>query len=319
MATAFSTESLVSDVIHYLSDGMWKTQWKDLISTVKKIDSVNPYAEGTYEHQMWTEQCGINLPLMYVASIYLYQWGQSHGCDTYLFATRDCCHWIKIFQAMFPTAYAVYFHCSRNMLDGATSTINPAYNDYVKSVIKTDIEHTVFIDIHGTCKRAFEYFEKQFKTVPYGFLLSASYRKYSEFPAISIKYHKTGRFINLVFDARGSPIEMLNYDDVGTLQTYTVDLGPVRDKIEYSPHYLEAYHVCVDYAVSIINPPQMSKFDQINMVSLETLIRKIYRVIQDNKPAISMYIRHPAKHPKVDPTGGQRSKSRKSRTTGTKK
>ena len=198
---------------------------------------------------------------------------------------------------MFPNEHAVYFNCSRNMLDGAIEKRNEYYDAYVKSCIKTSIDKCVFIDIHGTGKRCFGYFELVYNDVPFNFLLSSSYRKYDEFPDITKKYHALGKFINLVFDARGSPIEMLNYDVQGTLQNFDAN-GEIRDKAEYGIIHLESYHVCVKYICKLIKEFDVTNIDSINLDNLYRVIRKIYRVIQDNKPAISVYIKHPAKHPK---------------------
>ena len=292
---------LVSDVVYYLSTE--KHLWDKLMKIIHLDNEVNVYTKNP-EKYMWEEQCGINIPLLYVSSIYLYEYAKTHEIDTFLFATRDCCQWIKIFKKLYPQTHAVYFNCSRNMLDGATKINNVHYNKYVKSCIKTTADKCVFIDIHGTGKRIFSYFEKVtsdpgsgISGIPYNFLLSSSYRNYGAFPSITRKYYDLGKFINLVFDARGSPIEMLNYDIRGTLQTYN-EKGTVRDPPEYDLSYLEAYHVCVDYTCKKIEP-----FDtelEINLDSLCTVIQRIYRVIQDNQPAVAYYIKHPSKHPKLD-------------------
>lgn len=295
MSLNFQTKQLVEDVDHYLSMDSSNNVSK-LKTLLKKCNNENPY-KSSPEKEMWEEQCGINVPLLYISSIYLYIYAKNNNIDTFLFATRDCSQWIKIFKAMYPNEHSVYFNCSRNMLDGATAVDNIHYNRYVNKCLKTTPDRAVFIDVHGTGKRILSYFSKRFNNVlPYSFLLSSSYRKYVEFPDITYSHYKNGKFINLIFDARGSPIEMLNYDIKGTLQTYNKQ-GEVRDKVEYSTKYLEAYHVCVDYIIRYIDP--VNQEEQYNLETLYEMIKKIYRVIQDNKPAISVYIKHPAKHPKI--------------------
>lgn len=290
---------LVSDVIHFLHSDE-NNKWKELMSLIHLGNEVNIYTKNP-EKYMWEEQCGINIPLLYVSSIYLYQWAKKNNIDTFLFATRDCCLWIKIFKKLYPNEHAVYFNCSRNMLDGATKTKNEHYKKYVTSCIKTTPDKCVFIDIHGTGKRIFNYFQTVFgeenESIPYNFLLSSSYRRYSEFPSITQKYFEKDKFINLVFDARGSPIEMLNYDIQGTLQNFN-HRGEVRDPVEYDLAYLECYHVCVSYICKKIQPVDLSI--EWNLDSINKIIQKIYRVIQDNQPAVAYYIKHPSKHPKVD-------------------
>jgi hypothetical protein len=292
------SNQLISDVIHFLHSDQDHI-WDELIEIIDLVHKLNPYIGNDVNEYMWNEQCGINVPLMYISSIYLYTHAKKHGIDTFLFATRDCCHWIEIFKKLFPNEHCVYFNCSRNMLDGATKTDNKYYDEYVKKCIKTDVTKAIFVDIHGTGKRAFSYFENKYGDgqVPYNFLLSSSYRHYGEFPTITQKYYEGGKFLNLIFDARGSPIEMLNYDIQGTLQKYN-HKGTVRDPPEYDLKYLEAYHVCVKYMCKHINSFKSDR--EIKLDSLYKIIQKIYRVIQDNKPAISVNIKHPVKHPKLE-------------------
>jgi hypothetical protein len=301
----------VIDVNHYLKSWVSDLEhniWKNLIDLINDARENNPYLSYQkdsirYNYSlMWQEQYGINFPMMYVASVHLYLYAMSKGCDTFLFATRDCCHWVKIFKKLFPDVNAHYFHCSRNMLQRAADERNPHYKKYVQSLIKTTPDKCVYIDIHGTCQRVFTYFEKEFKTVPYCFLLSSSYRAYHEFPKICQKYHKEGRLINIVFDARGTPIEMLNFETIGTIQNYT-NKGPVRDPPEYTTGWLEPYHICIGYMVSRMRPwsevlPRelRHKTNIIGFDELTELVRRIYRVIQDNKPILNAYIKHPGKH-----------------------
>jgi len=326
-----NTESLVDDVIHYIRSSKLNI-WSDLTDSIKKASRANPYKitslsksshrrlgnerEGLkggppldqYDqyYLMWEEQCAINFPLLYAASIYLYHYATKRGCDTFLFATRDCCHWFKVFKKMFPTVNAHYFHCSRNMFEKATKFGNDHFKSYVTTLLKpsegstplVQLEKTIFVDIHGTAKRAFKYFERQFGAVPHCFLLSATLKNYSLFPSITRRYYEKNKFVNLIFDARGSPIEMLNYDIVGTLQNYN-DKGPVRDDMEYSMSRLEAYHTCIDYIVSqlgVIDKDLIS--NDYDLRQCLSLIKKMYRVILNNKPVISVYIMHPGRHEK---------------------
>jgi hypothetical protein len=177
---------------------------------------------------MWEEQTGINFPVLYVASIYLYYYAKTKGCDTFLFATRDCCHWHRIFKKLFPKMNTHYFNCSRNMFEQAYTEHNNHFRRYVRSLMKTTPEKVIYIDIHGTCQRVITYFSKEFNIIPQCFLLSSSYRMYTQFPKICQNAYNLGKLLNIVFDARGTPIEMLNFDVIGTLQNYEKQ-GPIRD------------------------------------------------------------------------------------------
>ena len=127
---------------------------RHLVKFIHKIAKANPYSDA-YNSTMWQEQSFINFPLLYLASLFLYQYGQERGCTTFIFATRDCCHWYKIFSRMYPHVDVVYFNCSRNMLSNGIG--NNSYKKYVTSVVD-DIDRTVFIDVHGTGRRMFHYF-----------------------------------------------------------------------------------------------------------------------------------------------------------------
>jgi len=295
----------VNDVIHCLNSSNKKINysiWGNLTDLLKKANLHNPYDPKSSFYLMWEEQTGVNFPMLYVASVYLYYYAKAKGCDTFLFATRDCCHWLKIFKKLFPDTNTHYFHCSRNMFEKAYTENNKNYKKYVQSLIKTNVEKTIYIDIHGTCKRVLKYFNNEFEQLPHCFLLSSRFKAYGELPKICKKAHKIGKLINTVFDARGTPIEMLNFDVIGTCQNYT-SKGPIRDEPEYSVKWLEPYHICIDYIVEhmvsweqVVPSTFKNEKHSFDFDDLASLIRRIYHVIQDNKPILIDYIQHPGKH-----------------------
>jgi tRNA A-37 threonylcarbamoyl transferase component Bud32 len=178
------------------------------------------------------------------------------------------------------------------MFEQATENVNLAYNNYVQSIVK-NVESTIFIDIHGTGKRVLEYFKTHYNQVPYCFLISATSNDYDEFPDISQHWYRKGKLINLVFDARGSPIEMLNYDLVGTLQDYTVS-GPVRDSLEYKKSWIVPYHECINTIIESL-PPIDPRIKQ-NLKQLHYQIKKLFKMILTTKPIISEKIDHIGRH-----------------------
>lgn len=295
----FDHANLVSDVLNFLKSGKMD-KFKDLRELIEKTSLNNPYDPGKQSNYylMWLEQCAINFPVLYLASIYLYVYANKRGINTFLFATRDCCHWVKIFKKLFPEANAHYFHCSRNMFELATTKKHNDYNRYVRSIVGKNLDENIFIDVHGTGKRAFAYFEKEFGQVPHCLLLSATCRYYQDFPPISRDYAKKNKLVNLIFDARGTPIEMLNYDIIGTMQNYGSN-GPIRDQLEYEMGHLEAYHTCIDHMTSQLSD-LTSTIKKYDLDELYQVIKKIYKVIQDNKPALAEYINHPSKHVKSE-------------------
>lgn len=295
-------ESVIYDTINYLKKN--DSKWDELINFIKFVDKSNPY---DYEDErdsfrMWSEQANINFPILYLASIYLYVFAKRNECYKILFATRDCCHWYKIFKKLFPQMDVHYFNCSRNMFTGATQKTNKYYNSYVESIIGNDIEQTIYVDIHGSGKTMFDYFETEFKETPYCFLLSARFPNYSAFPYAIDNYLKHGKIFNLVFNAKGSPIEMLNYDNIGTLQTFS-SLGPLRDPPEYDLELVKPYHDCIHFAIDNLDNHELSnkqysfKYES-ELTKLEKLIDKLYKCIKITRPTIAKYIKHIGKHKK---------------------
>jgi hypothetical protein len=312
--------NLVDNVIGYIKSS--QLPWvNDLIGIIQQISQANPYPLATLPstqprgkpmprpapltdrnsryHLMWEEQCGINFPLLYLSSLCLYFYAKQNECDTFLFATRDCCHWVKIFKKMFPETNCHYFDCSRNMFKKATDHYHPIFRKYVKSLIKKDINKTIYVDLHGTGLHLFSYFKKEFERFPHCFLLSASSKTFEQLPEICQIAHKQGHLSVIVFAAGGTPIEMLNYDIIGTLQDYT-SLGPVRDQLEYPINRLEPYHVSMDLMISQIQSIEKSRSKKGSLMDLSDLINKIYLIIQHNIPVIGTYIEHQIKHPTTE-------------------
>ena len=143
------------------------------------------------------------------------------------------------------------------------------------------------------------YFKKEFNQTPCCFLLSATYNSYSEFPIEVKQLISNKRMINLVFDAAGSPIEMLNYDLVGTMADYLPLVGAVREPLEYDERHIRPYHECINYIVKEqIKPLLLGSVDNYDYDEILHLINKIFTIIKNDKPVISEYIKHIGKHKK---------------------
>ena len=279
------------------SNGIGK-EIKKLEQVTEDIINKNPYDKKKMyvERKMWTEQCKLNFPILYYASIYLYEYGRKRGCNNFLFATRDCSQWHKIFKKLYPDVTSTYFHCSRNMFETATENHNEHYIKYVKGLVDGKIQKTVFIDIHGTGKRVFSFFEKEFGQTPYCFLLSATFPSMKYFPKMSREYYKKKKLYCAIFDTRGSPIEMLNYDTVGTLQGYT-GKGPIRDKLEYDLEKIKIYHNCFDMLVSKISK-QKENLNKNQIHKIKKEMKKYLDILKHKKVIFTTYTRHIGRHKK---------------------
>lgn len=263
----------------------------ELSHLLAKVYKKNPFENGTQARYMWKEQCSLNIPILYLASILLNSYMKKYNYTKCVFTARDCCLWYKIYSAMYPNADVVYFRCSRNMFKVGTVYDRPEYKKYVKDTFTND---AIYIDIHGTGAHMIDYFKSNSIKIPPCFFLSMGTNTYSELDEKCYEHYKKGKLYTIVFDAHGSPIEMLNYDLCGTLEDYKSS-GPQFAKMEYSYETVEPYHQCVKYFIS--------KVDKINSViskkKATDIIRYLFKNISeiDQKPVISSKVEHLKKHP----------------------
>lgn len=285
--------SLVNETIYetvkYLKSAE-SGKWENLSHLIQLINANNPYEND--RAIMWQEQCYINFPLLYLTSIYLYFYAKQRNCNTFLFATRDCCHLYRIFKKLFPDTNVHYFNCSRLMFESATEKENIPFKKYVTSIVK-NVNNTIYVDLHGTGRRVLSYFEKEFNEVPYCFLLSIGCSYINDLPEISQRYSDEGKFFNLISKSRGCSIEMINSDIIGTLIDYSPS-GPVRDTLEYDKKYVIPYHKCIDYALKHLRPLNIKAKYHPN--EIQNLIELIYEYIRETPLIISKYIDHVGKH-----------------------
>lgn len=288
----------LTDSYHTVLQYLRKAKFDQLADLLEKTYRHNPYTKDSHEWIMWLEQCVINLPILYLASIYLYVYGKQKGYQRYLFTTRDTCHWHRIFKRLFPETDVHYFRCSRNMFILGTEQKKREYQEYVKSMVN---ENSVYVDIHGTGRHMIDYFKKNFSYVIPCFFLSSGFEDYKDLPRSCRELHKEGKLHSVVLDVNGSPIEMLNYDRIGTLQDYTKH-GPVLDPLEYDAGTIKPYHRCVQYFIDNLQP--FSKAgdpkEPVDLRIIKKFLDGLFRPIQtkDRKPIISKYITHVRKHPR---------------------
>lgn len=262
---------------------------------IKKMSTHNPYdyRKEKTNYLLWNEQCLYNFPILYLASIYLYIYAKKNKCTVFLFASRDCCHWYKIFSKLFPNEIVHYFDVSRIMFQSCIEKGNRYYKNYIQDLIEPyGIQKTIYIDIHGTGKRCFTYFNKEFNNLPYCFMLSSK----KSMVANTKKYCKKKKFITLATNVAGSTIEMLNYDLVGSLVNYN-NFGPIRSKIEYDTKYVKPYHKCIEYMISCIDSLDVHSINKkYNIDTLHNFITFYITKMLTNKLKIFKCIKHKKKH-----------------------
>jgi len=286
---------LATDDIHNILE---KYDFSKLNHFIDYIGKHNPYNKNIdkISYLMWQEQAIINFPLQYLYSIYIYLYSLEKNCKTFIFATRDCCHLYKIFKKLFPESDSHYFHCSRNMFQTATDKKNKHFYDYCKSIVK-DPQKTIFIDLHGTGRRFATYFHKDFKYVPEFIILSSRFKNKEHLNNEFNHIPETLNYDCLIYKSAGSPIEMLNYDLVGTLQNYTKD-GPLRDKLEYDKELVIPYHKCIEFITHHLNPANPKTITKHTKSDLHNIIKHIYKYILTDLPIITEKIKHLSRHTK---------------------
>lgn len=270
--------------------------WEYLFKLITETDLRNPYSNHSDEWSMWQEQCYYNFPILYLGSIYVYLYAKKNNCKRFLFATRDCCHWYKIFTKMFPDEICHYFNCSRNMFSLACNESHPLFKNYVESLVEDEMDQSIYVDIHGSGQHLFKYIKREFKeTPPYCFLLSSGCENKDDFPTSVDRYRD--HILSLIFKERGGHIEMLNYDLVGTMQNYSVK-GPIRDKPEYSLEQIAPYHKCINSLVNKLLPINVEVLEDYSIKNIHELIVSLFALIQSSRPVIGKSIHHIGRHKK---------------------
>lgn len=281
--------------------------------TMAQALSECPWPAGGTRYRMWKEQCIVNYPLLYLSCIFLHKYAQKRACNSFLFATRDCPHFSKLFLALFPQYHVHYFHCSRIMFDSATSATNVSYNKYVEDLllqsdgldrrmprdaqVKAAIAKTVYVDVHGTGKRIIDYFEKQYGSGPHVFLITTLARGRSQLEDVCKRYYDKGRLKTLAWNIHGGPIEQLNYDVVGTLQGYNKS-GPVRDKLEYKEQYVRPAHLAFSKLCSLTHAFPLTVPSRSQLRDGQRAFDALCKTIRINRPIISKYVKHVRVHKK---------------------
>lgn len=199
----------------------------------------NPYPPQSPEHQLWNDQCQINIPLLVHASLYLDEFCKKKKKKRVLFTSRDGCLWIQLFQKLFPDYESIYFHSSRYMY----AFPSESFIEYVRDLYT---DEALIVDSHGSGISCTQFFQQHFKKRPL---------------YLSIVNNKKTQHAILRVDGLHETVEKLNYDLVGTL--YDVRNGqPLRSKIEYDPRFVKPSHLCIKKCLEILSEYVLTPFDE---------------------------------------------------------
>jgi hypothetical protein len=187
----------------------------------------NPYPPESEAFLVWNEQAELNLPILIFSSQYLDALCKKEKYTTILFSQRGCCHWMPVFQALFPSYRSVGLAASRVVYE----TPSPQYIEYIRSLIGPGV---VIVGGQGTGKSIKNFFRENFSEMP-PFLYIASTN--DKTPGIMF--------------GRGVELELLNEDRIGTLIDFDQE-GPVRAPLEYDCTHVIPAFACVDLGISLL-------------------------------------------------------------------
>ena len=208
----------------------------ELASFMRALRLQNPYESRSEAFFVWNEQAELNLPMLVLSSQYLNALCKEKGYTTILFSQRGCCHWMPIFQALFPSYHSVSFAASRVLYYNPT----PEYIRYVRSF---DDPNTIIVDDQGTGESVRSFFLEHFSKVPPLLYLATTTDKT---PGITV--------------SRGGQLELLNEDRIGTMVGFNSN-GPVRDPLEFDRAHVDPAFACVDLGLSLLGKYRFQAYD----------------------------------------------------------
>lgn len=279
-------------------DHLSTQNFHDLAELLRHVLRANPFPETSYKHFLWNEQVAVNLPILALASIELNRYATEQKIQNLLFVTRDCGHWVKLFPLMFPDKYNItYLYSSRIMFDTALKDKNPHYKQYFADACQNDFRHSLYVDVHGTGKHMLDYCLKTFKSSPGCFLVTIGADRYQDMPKECQHLWRQGRLKGLSFSITGSPIEMLNYQPMGSVIGYN-EKGVVLAEPEYDINRLKPYRdarLCFQELLARAKP------HKVQYSNVADTIRWLSKQIanRDKQPIVNKWITHVRKHSRV--------------------
>lgn len=231
--SSFVNESVYSDIEQQL----FQENQQELADLSRMLRDLNPYPVGSNSYQIWLEQAQFNVPILVLSSLFLDEFCKKEKIKTILFSQRDCYHWIKIFQTLFPQYYSVDFMTSRV----AYCTPTPEYVKYVQELCQ---EEFVIVDANGTGESCLKFFARYIHRRP---LHLAIVRRGCLCPGITYSDY--------------TYIEIFNCAPFGSLKALTAQ-GAVRFPLEYPVDLIEPAIACVASAIRLLNSFHFQGFNR---------------------------------------------------------
>lgn len=236
------------------------THHAELARIMRCLRLMNPYYgnKGFY----WDYQAQINFPLL-VAASYVLNKICKNRYKKILFATRDCNHWQRVYQKLFPEE-VIKLHTSRKLI----KSNNSGYKDYVFSLYGQD---AIIVDLNSRGS----YKEFIISTgLPFNFFTLHTSRQFSclEKTQYFTKSDPIPNVLNTIMV--GEQLEILNYDVVGSMVDY-VNGQVIRSKVEYDCDIVKAGHECIQLGLDMISPINMNPIYNFGEIILTQLIERI--------------------------------------------
>ncbi len=211
--------------------------YHELCYYMRYVRLSNPYLREVFPHEyeLWKEQSQLNLPFLIFCCTYINHFMKNNNKKKVLFATRDGCHMIKLFNILYPQYEACEYHCSRRMY-------NIPSKDYIEYVDKIVDDTSVIFDLHGGGYSSGNFFNVHLKEKKYCILYAVLQ---SLSPYINSDHVKG----IAVLDSES--VEKLNYDLRGSLYDF-INGFDVRGDIEYDTKYIQICHDAINFAVKNI-------------------------------------------------------------------
>jgi predicted HAD superfamily hydrolase len=163
----------------------------ELAQLIKYVRLSNDYLEEPYK-SLYTEQVNKNISILILYSFYINQICIEKNINKILFTTRDCCLLSKIFNKLFPQYEQITFNSSRIIYENPSED----YINYVKSIYT---DNSIIVDLQGSGKSIFNFFEKYINIKPNVVYLILFTLEYD--------------FTHVIYNRKGDNLENINFND----------------------------------------------------------------------------------------------------------
>jgi len=229
----------------------------DLANLMRELRLLNPYPEKSLYWSVWNEQAQFNVPILIQGSLALNKVCQKTNKTSLLFSARGCCHFIKIFEKLFPNYQSHYLPSSRHMYRHAT----PEYVHYFKSFYSSK---TIIVDEMGSGHSCGQFFKEFFASDPSYICLVG-----------------VNKNVPCILHGSSRNLEKINFDLTGSLISYGAN-GPVRLAPEYKIEEIQPAHDCIDKCVHLLEQYSFDRFDK-------KLLKKLFAELQNYQPTLGQY------------------------------